>query len=278
MNSSEQRLKVAFDAITLPPSLKVDTLTLLAQKRRELNQISTEQGSQTQTRSRSARRFSRAALALAACLVLAVLGLAGFGAYTTNTAYVDIELNPSITLGLNRFDVVIGVWANNADGQAVLDTTALRGRSYRQALVLLTENATFQSFLDEDSFLVISLASDDERQLVKLLSFSQSLSENLPCECWLNQLDQEERHAADAADMGIARYQVAQILIALDETMTIEDCQQMSMRELREAISALDPENAYAWHGAGNHGAAGHGATNQNLNQNQFGRRHRSQA
>ena len=61
--------------------------------------------------------------------------------YDQPVAYVGIDVNPSIELGLNRFGIVVETTAINDDGRVLLESVALEGRSYDEALNALADNA-----------------------------------------------------------------------------------------------------------------------------------------
>ena len=60
---------------------------------------------------------------VAACLALMVFG--GGWLYFTPTLEISIDINPSIELGVNRFDRVVSVTGYNEDGQAPVSYTHL---------------------------------------------------------------------------------------------------------------------------------------------------------
>lgn len=59
--------------------------------------------------------------------------------------------------------------------------------------------------------------------------------------------------------MGVARYRAAQELLALDPSLTLDDCASMTMRELRDRIAALEAgdDNGGTAADDGNGGGAG---------------------
>ncbi len=335
MSTEEQRLKEAFDAITLPSSLREDTLRTLAEKRREstehpvhitqlaqgaeyaqpaptaqgteyaqpaptaqgteygqpvptaqpattvqssttaqpvhaaqTNQESSKvqalpvQNSVRRTGRRRRRPLKRGAFALAACLMLCALGFGGYGVYAMETALVEIEVNPSLELGINRFDVVVAARANNADGQLVLDAVSLTGRSSDEALSLLTENEVFRSFVNDTSFVDVSVVSEDEQQASNLLLSGQECINRLPGEGRCGRVSAQAQRDAAQAGMSMGRYQAAQALMELDPSVSLQECESMSMRELQQRIAEIDPDNTFAHHGRGN--AEGRGRGNPN--------------
>ena len=120
------RIKAALDAIHAEEELKQRTQEYLARtlygKRRRLTPL----------------RQLRPALA-AACLLL-VLCLGGSYLYFTPTAFLSVDINPSLELGINRFDRVVSVEAYNEDGQALSDTLEIKYLDYRDALEQIINN------------------------------------------------------------------------------------------------------------------------------------------
>lgn len=156
MNDREldMRVREAFDTLEVPDALRQRTLEAYdelaatqAADKPELRVVSPSSGagpSRTPRKVRHARLMS----ALAACLVLglAVIGIFRVGTApvgsgdstvpgavlpdTAVTAFVDIDINPSIELQLNDSNQVVAVEGVNEDGRSVL----ARPRARRVAL------------------------------------------------------------------------------------------------------------------------------------------------
>ena len=136
MSDLERRVREAFDEVELPSETRTRTLAaidaLSVQEKesgtaavRKTIESAEREAAEPAMRSDAAAAASRAprlvawrraAAALAACLVLAVIGLTGSRLYFEETAFVDIDVNPSIELGINRFDIVVSARAVAASG------------------------------------------------------------------------------------------------------------------------------------------------------------------
>ena len=160
----ETRMRDAFNALEPPDAVKQRTLA----------------------RSRAARkaRRSRFITALAACLVL---GVAVFGIFRVGgapdasvettpgdqsavapldmvaTAFVDIDINPSIELQLNASDQVVVVNAMNDDGRGVIASLDLEGLPYEEAFAKLTKSEALAPYLSGDAYVQVSVSSEHER-------------------------------------------------------------------------------------------------------------------
>ena len=185
---------------------------------------------------RRARRGWLAGLAAAACFVLALVGIGGWQLYSQPTAYVGIEVNPSIELGVNRFGVVVSQDALNDDGQELLDQVNLTGKGFSDALEALEQSEVFAAYATDDAFVAVSVSSDDEAQESELVAEGDAFVGRLPCQGQCSGVSSELREEASAAGMGVGRYRMARALIEADPSVTLEDCASMTMRELRQRL------------------------------------------
>lgn len=233
MNELEQRVREAFDEVLLPPEVRARTLTAID------DLAKTGEASPPKPRASRIVKWRRATIALAACLALAAVGLVGSRLYFEETAFVGIEVNPSIELGINRFDIVVSATAFNEDGQKLLDAVSLAGKRYDDAISSLTASAAFAPYLQDNPYIEISVTADDSRQSNDLRTQSDSCLDKLPCEGSCHAVEEGQRASAAAAGMGVGRYAAALRLLELDDSLTLEDCAAMSMRELRDRIAEL---------------------------------------
>lgn len=258
MNDVDKRVRESLDAVTMPDEFKQQTLTYIYKVSEQDASADTGSKKQGATHESPIRRrpFIMRSLvrAIAACLVLTVLGVTGWNLYYTETAFVDIELNPSLEIGLNRFDRVISERPLNKDAEEVLQSVTLQGKSYDKAMTDLTEDPVFLGYITEDASIEVSISGENEQQTQTLLAQSNHHVSNLPCSGSAHHVSDELYDEARNAGMGVARYAAAKQLMELDSQMTLEQCQSLSMRELRERIYALDPDASLAFSGKGEEG------------------------
>lgn len=232
-----------------------------------------EEAESGRTRRARITPFRRKIAAAAACLALAIVGITGalgYQAYATPTAFVDVDTNPSIELGVNRFDTVISANALNDDGQAVLDALAqngisLTGKPYEEASATLLESAELGAYLQDDSFLSVNVCGNNTQQTQNLRAQSQANLANANCEYSCSEANLELREEARSHNMGVGKYKAAQEAMAADSSLTYEDCAAMSMRELRAAAGYT---NAGTGNGHGKNASNESGSGNGNGNGN----------
>ena len=188
------------------------------------------------TERRPARPLTRrAAIALAACLVLAAVGVGGYAWAQAPCAYVAIDVNPSIELGINRLGNVASVRAYNEDGERLLQALDLDGLAYADAMAALEER--LRGYLADGATVEMTVVCDDERQAAELEQvgvgcLSASGSGSVHC----SHASSEEHHAAESAGMGLGKYRLYLELVDAGVDISPEEASAMTMRELRALL------------------------------------------
>lgn len=214
------------------------------------------------SRSRNAarRRRWRTPLAAAACLALVgLLCFTGYRIYQQPAAFVGLDVNPSLELTVNSFDRVVAAAAINEDGRAVLDGVHLEGKSYEEALDCLMASEAMAPYVTEDAFVEVSITADNDAIAAELQGQSDAVLARYPCRGACHHADDATRQAAAAAGMGVGRYRAACELMALDGSVTLDECAAMTMRELHDALDRLCEDDSHD-HGNGTGSGQGHGA------------------
>lgn len=193
-------------------------------------------GRAARTERRPARPLTRrAAIALAACLALAAVGVGGYAWAQAPCAYVAIDVNPSIELGINRLGNVASVRAYNEDGERLLQALDLDGLTYADAMAALEER--LRGYLDDGATVEMTVVCDDERQAAELEQvgvgcLGASGSGSVHC----SHASSEEHHAAESAGMGLGKYRLYLELVNAGVDISPEEASAMTMRELRALL------------------------------------------
>ena len=235
------------------------------------------QGSPTPQKRRKALHFAKGGriAAIAACLALVACLIGGVADFLRPVAYVGIDVNPSVELTLNRFDIVVGTHALNDDGQRALDEAPCMWRPFDDAARDL--DGAMRAIAGEGAVVEVSIDCDNEGRYAALAAQSNNcFGRNGEARC--NRTNAEERQAAHNLGMGVAKYRAYQELQEAGVDITAEECASMSMRELRDLLAknGIDTSEGGSEHagmgngrGAGTHGdnsAKGHGHGNKNVN------------
>lgn len=206
-------------------------------------------------RQRKNRAPMRVALACCAALVVVVCGVGGYQAYQAPVSYISVDVNPSVELALNWLDRVVGTTAYNNDGALILQNLNLNHKSYTEAVELLLADETFAGYLSGDSLLSFTVVSDREERLLAGIRQCQGYAtNNAECHGANTQMMEDAHHNG----LSFGKYQAFLELSQYDSTVTVEDCKALSMRQIRDRISAYQSgadTPASGGHGGGHHGS-----------------------
>ena len=218
---TEQRMKAAFDTVHADEELKQRTRDYLARTIYE--------------KKRRVHPAVRALPALAACLLL-TLCLGGGYLYFVPTAYISVDINPSLELRVNRFDRVVDVEAYNEDGQALAEALDLKYLDVREALEQLVSDSEMEGYL-QDGALSLTVAGENENQCAEIYQVMEECASgqrNIRCHA-SSAGSVEEAHSHG---MSVGKYQAYLILRELDQNITVEEVQGMTMWEIDQFIQA----------------------------------------
>lgn len=194
------------------------------------------QGSATPQKRRKALHFTKGGriAAIAACLALVACLIAGAVDFLRPVAYVGIDVNPSVELTLNRFDIVVGTHALNDDGQQALDEAPCMWRPFDDAAREL--DGAMRAIAGEGAVVEVSIDCDNENRYAALAAQSNDcFGRNGETHC--NRTSAEERQAAHDSGMGVAKYRAYQELQEAGVDISAGKCASMSMRELRDLLA-----------------------------------------
>ena len=194
------------------------------------------QGNATPQKRRKALHFAKGGriAAIAACLALVACLIGGVADFLRPVAYVGIDVNPSVELTLNRFDIVVGTHALNDDGQRALDEAPCMWRPFDDAARDL--DGAMRAIAGEGAVVEVSIDCDNENRYAALAAQSNNC---FGCngEAHCNRTSAEERQAAHDSGMGVAKYRAYQELQEAGVDISAGKCASMSMRELRDLLA-----------------------------------------
>lgn len=216
-----EEIRAAFDSVRAEPELKAAAHAAVARRARQR---------------RSPARPLRLALATAACAAVVVLG--GRWLYFTPTAHISIDVNPSLELGVNRFDRVISVEGWNDDGTALAQTVDVTNLSYTEAVETILSTDTIETLLAQDAVVEIGVIGDDDTRCARMLAGVEACTDGQQnAHCY--RAGTEEVEEAHDCGLSYGKYRAYRELAALDPTVTPDAVQGMTMRQIRDRIAAL---------------------------------------
>ncbi len=234
----EDKIKSAFGEIRANEELKTNTKMFVAHRSRGFKRRAV---------------YRKAIPAVSAALLL----FAGVKLYFTPTARIDVEINPSVELGVNMFDRVVSVKPLNDDGKALIQTIDLKFASYDEALRRIIDNENISAMLSEDEVMTITVIENNTAQSEKIFSGAMVCADghnNVYC----YSASSEEQALAHEAGLPCGKYRAFLELKRLDPDVTSDDVRKMTMSEIRSRIAELS-ENTGSGVGNGHHGNGHHG-------------------
>ena len=179
----------------------------------------------------------------------------GVGVYahakTTPVAYVSVDINPSVELGVNAFDEVVSAEAYNEDGEKVLEGTDLINTNIDEAVNTVISNAVTEGYISEDgtSAIEITTTTDEEEVAAELDESLNEVAEEVLNDNEVEATVETENVALarrdEARELGITpgKLNLIQKLQALDPTITVEDYKDSSVKEIQKKAKELRKMN-----------------------------------
>ena len=112
-------------------------------------------------------RVSNNMVTVAASLLMVLfLTAGGYYMVLTPTTWVDVDINPSVELGLNRLNRVIDTKGINEDGVAVLEQVSLLGNKPEKAVKSIVETAARLGYMkpDQENVVALTVIADKPEQ------------------------------------------------------------------------------------------------------------------
>ncbi len=212
---NNDRLRQAFSEIHAEESLKENTKEYVLRKARQRKTV-----------------IVRNVLAASAACAALVFG--GLKVFLTPSSVISIDVNPSIELGVNRFDKVVSVDGRNDDGSELAEKLNVRFENYVSAVDEVLQALGFS----EDELVSITVVGVDEAKTGVMLEAVQGCaSEYEQAHCYSAGF--VELRGAHEEGLSCGKYRAFLELQRLDPAVTVEDVRNMTMREIQDRINTL---------------------------------------
>ena len=219
----QDRIKTAFQDIHAEESLKEKSLNYIL-----------EQGQRS-----APHHYWRMATA-AACLLVLLIGSGWF--VLKPTAAISLDINPSLELGINRFDRVVSAKAFTQDGQVLIQNLDLRFENFEDAVQQILEDDHIESLLNQDDIMHVVVIGPDGAQTSRLRT-SMEHCEQPNVRCGSAQWAEAEK--AHAHGLSCGKYRAYQELQELEPDVTPDQVRDMSMGEIHSCITNHKPHHGY---------------------------------
>lgn len=199
-------------------------------------------------RPRPKRRFQRFSFAVAAVAFLFIFGIGSFRMYFSESSYIDMDVNPSIELSVNRFERVIRASAYNEDGKEVLSGLSLKHKSYKDAVSLILKKIKQKGYLKQDGIISVTVqgrSAEEPSEMKELQTeIGQCISghengQKVEVYAVSKRLKKKSHHL----NVSPAKYLAIKKLQKVDQTATVEQCRDHSISEIKDYTKQCEEEH-----------------------------------
>lgn len=223
MTLLQNDIKNAFDQIYAEKELKDNTLSFIS------HQIEFRQKFHL-------RKIKKHVLV---CTILIIcMGIRWFSSniYSQSMSYIDIDVNPSLELAVNRYGRIVDVYAYNDDGSKILQGLKLKNKPYYNATETIFNAMKDMGYIKEQSVLSVTVQSYDETDQKNMLDILKNMAENFIDEKQVSiySVSEETKHNSHNHHITPAKYLAIAELQEVDPTATIERCKNLSIDQLEQ--------------------------------------------
>lgn len=186
--------------------------------------------------------IKRLAVAFSSIVIMVFAGLLSYNLYFTGVSVIDIDVNPSIELTLNRFDHVIDLYAYNNDGQEVLDKVNIKYKSYNEALKILIDEMVKMGHIEDTGLFTATLLTKNSVIEKELLNSIRNYIDNILLSDGSNieqdifSVDDTIKAHSHGHNLTPAKYLAILDLQEVLPAATFEGCRNHSISDIREQI------------------------------------------
>ena len=240
------RFKSALDKIEAEDELVKKTEIYLREKYQH------QQGLQIKRRMFTMKKLLVASLAI---VFMSAAFIGGNAFLNTPVAYISLDINPSIELGVNALNKVVTAEGVNDDGEAMLADIDVINNNLSEALGKLIDTAAEKDFIKEDGTTVVSITaeSNNDSKAENLTDIGEQAVNTAMGKSKFNAIVYKDCSdlalRTEAKDLGISpgKYKLIKNVQALDPTITIDELKDAKVSDImlraNQLIDELDTEN-----------------------------------
>lgn len=179
-------------------------------------------------------------VSIATFLLVFFISEFSYNSYFKAVAFVDIDVNPSVELIINRFDKVVDMHSYNEDGSAIVLNLNLKYKNYDEAIKILLDSINEKGYIKNYGLVSVTLQSKDKskeniilttlRKTVNTSIHAHNSNTNIEVYTVSNDV---ANHAHDL-NISPAKYIAILELQKFDIKATIDNCKDNTISEIRE--------------------------------------------
>ena len=176
-------------------------------------------------------------------LLAAVFGAIYYYEFNKIVAVVTMDINPSVSLSLNKMGKVIKAEGINEDGKKLLEDNKLKGKSLENAIEnisdLVIDNGYFSN---ENNHILVNVEGEIKKDISKILT-NEIKEKKIECKIIFQDLSDSSKE--NASKYGISENKASYIeeVIKDNEDITFEDLKDKSINEINKFIEEKKEES-----------------------------------
>lgn len=219
-------VKRAFDKIHAEDNLKRQTINYLnneIHKRKKQNHLFI---------------FKKYTVLAAVLLVMFIIGAFSLDLYTKTVTFIDIDVNPSVEMAVNKYGRIVDIFSYNKEGDRVIAHLKVKNKPYDVGAKLVLERMQELGYIGDDATLSMTLQSNDSEKQGTMLNILKNVVKIFMDKCDIKtntnvfSVSEEIKHSSHLHQLSPAKYLAITELQEVDPTATFEGCRHYSIGEL----------------------------------------------
>lgn len=177
-------------------------------------------------------------------LVSVILGTFYYNKMSKIVSTIVLDINPSISIGLNYKNKVVEATGLNEDGKEIIADNNFKDYSLEQAVKELTTILIEKSYINEsNNHVLVNVQGNDIKKEVISLITNELKKNKIECNIIIQEVDEQAK--AKAKEYGITESKAGYIQSIINEhsDVTFEDLKDKSINEINQIVEKENEQN-----------------------------------
>lgn len=144
---------------------------------------------------------------IAACVIMLILvSLSSYAYYFTPVSYASVDINPSLQLGINRFDKVVSIQPLNDDAKALLETISIKNEDITQSVDKIIEASKEMGYLsEENNHVEVDIVTKNDKLMDRVNNHMDNYKEDPKYDFTVEQADNDDLKLAKDLNLSVGK-------------------------------------------------------------------------
>ena len=182
-------------------------------------------------------------LAVGVLLICEAFGILYYKKTNRIVTVLTMDINPSISIGLNYKNKVIKVEGLNEDGKELVKDNKIEGKTLKVAIEDITELVIEKGYItEEDNHILINVDGKDIKEDVVSLIKNEFNEKNTECNIIIQEVSDNAKDNAEKYGISESKASYIEGLLKENENISFEDLKDKSINEIQNIIKQNDNE------------------------------------